>query len=285
MGLEITLAQSKIGIKEMIIAGAAMATTAGIVVGMASQVFAASTPVSYTTTQFTTEEVATWSPDRTSPTGGFNSTTFGGRSDVLEMRLSGALAKPDNYSKTEGLQKDINNSDSIKADVYIDTAWDSQTVRAGIWGVGNNELNEITSYPIVEYSTDNTNNEGYPATASGWRYWNETHWVSLPSVTVKEGWNTLSITHDSSSEKFVYRINGNIVATMNDEESTTLSSVILNSKNYGVDYAVRWSNFAYGNVTPGAKPLSKDDCKNNNWQGYGTYKNQGQCVSSVANKK
>src|SRR3954451_25115 len=31
-------------------------------------------------------------------------------------------------------------------------------------------------------------------------------------------------------------------------------------------------------------PLSKDDCKNGGWQSYGTFKNQGDCVSSVASK-
>jgi hypothetical protein len=31
-------------------------------------------------------------------------------------------------------------------------------------------------------------------------------------------------------------------------------------------------------------PLSKDDCKKGGWESYGTFKNQGDCVSSVASK-
>lgn len=286
MGLEITRNQASLGLKQHVIAAAVLAMGAGLVasIGMVTQVFAASSPVQYTTPTFTHGEVGTWSPDRSVPTGGYESTSYGDRSNVLEMRLDGTMASTNPFLRTEGLRKQIPNSDSVKADVYVDSAWGAQTVRAGLWGIGRDAA-EITAYPIVEYSTDNNNQPNFPSTVSGWRYWDSNHWVSLPNVKVKDGWNTLAITRDSETGKFVYRINGIVVASVSDEGSTAITDVILNSRNYDVNYTAHWSNFAYGNVQLGARPTSTNDCKNNNWQSYGVYKNQGQCVSSVASKK
>lgn len=256
-----------------------LATAASLLlaIGIMGQASAASAPVSYTTTPFTPNEVKTWTPDRTSPTGGFGSVSFGGRGNVLEMNFIGALASQTPFHKTEGLQKNIPYSDSIKADVYVDSAWAGKTVRAGLWGVGHDAIGEISSYPVIEYSTD---------TASGWRYWTGSQWVNLQGVAVKQGaWNTLSITHDSVTDKFVYRVNGTEVVTSPDEGSTTIAAAILNSKNYGVDYSAHWSNFSYGNVV--AAVSNKDDCKGDGWKTAlaadgSNFKNQGACVSYVA---
>ncbi len=256
-----------------------MATTVGVLlaIGIIGHANAASAPVSYATTSFTIAEVSMWSPDRTSPTGGYGSVSFGGRNNVLEMNFSHTLASSSNFYKTEGLQRDIPDSDGIKADIYVDSAWAGKTVRAGLWGVGHDATDSISSYPIIEYSTDST---------SGWRYWSVDHWVNLVGVAVNQGaWNTLAITHDSITNEFVYRVNGTQVATSPDEDSTRISAAILNSKNYGIaDYSAHWSNFAYGNV------VAKDACKNEGWKtafaadGI-SFKNQGACVSYVASSK
>lgn len=247
-------------------------------IGIMGKVSAASAPVSYTTTPFTPGEVSMWVPDRTSPTGGYGSVSFGGRGNVLEMNFNHNLASMVAFHQTEGLQKDIPDSDSIKADVYVDSAWTGKTVRAGLWGVGHDATDSISSYPIIEYSTDMT---------SGWRYWSVDHWVNLVGVTANQGaWNSLSITHDRLTHEFVYRVNGTQVATSPDESSTTIAAAILNSKNFGVaDYSAHWSNFAYGNVV--AAVSNKDDCKGDGWKTAlaadgSSFKNQGACVSYVA---
>lgn len=251
-------------------AGAALLTAFGIL----AQANAASSPVGYTTTPFTVAEVGMWAQDRTAPTGGYNSTSFGGRDDVLEMRFDGDLQSPTAFYQTEGLQRDIPDSDSIKADVYVDSAWGSQTVRAGLWGVAHDSGGAISSYPIIEYTTD-----GF----TGWRYWDSDHWVNLADVAVNgDAWNTLEVTHDTEAGTFVYRVNGAEVASATDEDSVTIAAAILNSKNYGVDYVAHWSSFAYGDVLP--SPATKDACKSGGWQAFG-FKNQGLCVSSVASNE
>ena len=39
-----------------------------------------------------------------------------------------------------------------------------------------------------------------------------------------------------------------------------------------------------GTINCGNLPTSKDDCKNGGWKAYGVFKNQGDCVSFVANR-
>jgi hypothetical protein len=256
----------------MLAAGAALVAAFSIL----AQANAASGPVSYTTTPFTTAEVSAWTPDRTSPTGGYSSTSFAGRNNVLEMRFTGSLASSTPFYQTEGLQRDIPNSDSVKADVYVDSDWSVKTVRAGLWGVGHDATDAVSSYPVIEYTTD-----GF----TGWRYWDVDHWTTLPSVAANvSAWNTVEVTHDATAHTFVYHVNGAQVASVSDEGSATIGEAILNSKNYGgvVNYAAHWSNFAYGDVV--SSPTTKEACKNNGWQAFG-FKNQGQCVSSVASNK
>lgn len=256
----------------------ATAFTTLLAFGIIGKVGAASAPVSYAIIPFTAGEVAMWTPDRTSPTGGYGSVSFGGRSNVLEMNFNHNLVASDPFYQTEGIQKDIPDSDSIKADVYVDSDWAGKTVRAGLWGVGHDATDAISSYPIIEYSTDTT---------SGWRYWSVDHWINLPGVAVNQGaWNALAITHDSATHEFVYRVNGAQVATSPDEGSTTIAATIFNSKNYGVvDYSAHWSNFAFGNVVSAV--TNKNDCKKDGWKtalaaNGSNFKNQGACVSYVS---
>lgn len=247
-----------------------------LTVGILSPANAVSGPVSYTNVPLSQAELdANWSPDRTTPSGGFNSTTFASRNDVLEMRIDKDNASTlGAFYLTEGLQRHIPASDSVKADVYVDSDWttNAKTVRAGLWGVGHDSSNNVSSYPIVEFTTD-----GF----TGWRYWSVDHWVNLTGVAYNvDAWNTLTITHDSDAQTFVFKVNGTSVASAPDEGSANIGAVILNSKNYAPapSYNVHWSNFAYGNIT--SSPTTKDSCKANGWQDYG-FRNQGLCIQYV----
>ena len=244
------------------------------------QVNAVSSPVAYTNVALTQQEIDTnWAPDRTTPSGGFSSVTFGGRSNVLQMGINkdnaSTLGAPNTFYLTEGLQRQIPLSDSVKADLYVDSDWttNNKTVRAGLWGVGKDNSNVIQSYPIVEFTT-----EGF----TGWRKWDVDHWVNLPGVPYQtNSWNTLELTHDSDTNTYAVKINGAVVSSITDETSTKLGAVILNSRNYGssaASYTVHWSKLAYGNVL--TSPQSKDDCKGTSWQTFG-FKNQGLCLQQV----
>lgn len=196
--------------------------------------------LNYTDKPFTSTELSTnWTADRKAPSGGSSSVSFGGRSTVLEMTIDKTQQSSNVFYTTEGLQRQLPDSDSIKADVYVDSDWTGKTVRAGLWGVGEDASNAVSSYPIIEYTTD-----GF----TGWRYWSVDQWINLTGVGVNTGWNTLAITHDAANHEFDFSVNGTQVASANDEGSARLGAAILNSKNYGLDnYSAHWSNFAYGN--------------------------------------
>ena len=200
----------------------------------------------YTLAPFTDSELANWTTDRSAPSGGFSSIDgYNGRDDVLELRVDGegANLSGTQFYATEGLKKDI-SADSIKADLYVDTAWAGHSVRAGLWGVGVDSAGNVSSYPIVEYTT--VGDDGFV----GWRAWDSTTGVWANTISATPGWNTVEILHDKDAGLYEYNVNGTLISSHDDEGSVALGSVILNNRNYGSsDYAVRWSDFAYGSET------------------------------------
>ncbi len=200
--------------------------------------------INYTNTAFTPAEVSTnWFKDRTLPSGNYGSVGFGDRTNVLEMNVDKNITSPlGEWYWTEGLQRDIPNSDGIKADVYVDSSWTGKKVRAGLWGVGNTQTGALSdSYPIIEFTTD-----GY----TGWRVWDATvGWVSLPGIAYNtDGWNTVAIKHNDANDTYTFGVNGTDVKTIQANVATDhFGAAILNSRNYALDnYNVHWSNFAYG---------------------------------------
>jgi hypothetical protein len=198
----------------------------------------------YTSVDFTTSEVAAWSADRTTPSGGYSSLpSYSGRSNVLELNID--KDKQSNlaaFHHTEGIQRQIPASDSIKADLYVDADWttNSKTVRAGLWGVGKNAANAISAYPIIEFTTD-----GF----TGWRAYNSNTgaWQNISAATA--GWHTLEITHNKTTNAFDYKINGTTVHSYDDNNSVAINALILNNKNYGASsqsYDVHWDGYSYG---------------------------------------
>lgn len=275
------LTLTRISLKSWGVAALGILFTLAISIGLLSSAHALQA-VAYTTVPFTPTEVATnWATDRTTPSGGYGSVTYAGRSNILQMSIDTTKASSIGFYRTEGLQRQIPASDSIKADLYVDNAWQNTPVRAGLWGVAKDTSGNISAYPIIEYTTAGDGN------FTGWRVWDGVNggWTNLPNVAYKAGdWNTLAITLNKSTQKFDVSVNGQVVTSSAADVSANLSAVILNSYNYGTtvtnaaDYTVHWSNFAYGNVLP--NPTTKDQCKDNGWTTYG-FSNQGQCVSYV----
>lgn len=204
----------------------------------------------YNNVAFTTSELANWSPDRTAPSIS-HSVSFEDRENVLEMNINTeAQSTKGAFYYTEGLQRDIPASDSVKADVYIDSSWQGNQTRAGLWGIAKSTSGAITAYPIVEFTT------ATEAGHVGWRTYDSigdtSHWVNLDTPFIWNSWNTLALTLNKTTHKFDVSINGTVVASNSyNETNASLNAVILNSKNYGTlgqDYSARWSNFGYGAV-------------------------------------
>jgi len=223
----------------------------------------------YTTAALTTGELSNWSPDRQTPSGGYGSLSFAGRTNVLEMNVDTAHSNATAFYRTEGLQRPLaSDTSSIKADLYVEADWATKDVRAGLWGVGHDGVSVgndgITAYPIVEFvSGDVPNNGGY----TGWRIWDSVDpgaWTNLPGVAYNtNGWNTLAISLNRSTDKFEYFINGAFVGTDEGNGSVKIWKSILNSYNnanndVSYNYAARWSNFAYGVTAPDHVYLDDD---------------------------
>lgn len=240
----------------------------------------AAVPLSYTDVPFTQTELDTnWTPDRTTPSGGYESVSYGGRDDVLELSVDGDNASPTSgFYRTEGIQRQVGDVAAIRADLFVDEAWLDTDVRAGLWGVAHDSSEAVSAYPIAEFTTAGEGD------FTGWRVWDgvDGGWTNLPNVAYNTGeWNTLEIAYNAVTNQFEFSINGTAVAANFGDTSTDFGGVILNSFNYAVpgeDYDVRWSNFALG-VVPGS-PKTKDQCKNDGWKAF-SFKNQGQCVSFV----
>jgi hypothetical protein len=247
---------------------------------MFSRASAASVPVNYTTTQFTTSELGNWFTDRKTPSGGYNSlASYSGRSNVLEMRIDAQSQDPNAFYQTEGLQRTVPAGViALKADLYIDSSWLNTNVRAGLWGVGQNASHAVSAYPIVEFTT--AGDGGF----IGWRTWDGVlgGWTNKPNVEFETNrWNRLEIIYNNTTHKFDTYINGDQIESNTADDSVDFSAVILNSKNYGSlgsNYSVHWSNFAYG------KLQDKKSCKKDEWKESG-FKNKGQCISNEKDDK
>ncbi len=238
--------------------------------------------VTYTTVPFTSAELATnWVTDRAVPSGGSSSTTYVGRSDVLQLGIVGsARSTAGGFYYTEGLQKQLPSGvTAIQADLFLDRAWLTTDARAGLWGVGKDSTGAISAYPIVEFSTEGD--------YVGWRSWDGVNggWTPLTNVPYDLGrWNKVELALNTTTHKFDVYINDAYVISSEADSSVSIGAVILNSYNFGTvgevsqDYQVRWSNFAYGKTQ--TNTTSKDSCKGSGWAALG-FRNQGLCIQYV----
>jgi len=197
-----------------------------------------------------------WTTDRTFPSGGVNEVLFAGRS-ALELSIENeAASTAGSFYRTEGVKKAIPEVDSIKADLYIDGDWveNDTDVRAGLWSVGRNSADAISSYPIVEF----TNTSDF----TGLRIWNSYApggWVETAADYELNAWNsfelTISATDDTRTDVYV---NGELVGQSQHNPTAYFREIILNSYNYGTtasdDYSVRWSNIEAGVYAPNTPP-------------------------------
>ncbi len=258
--------------------------TAAVVAALAlSTATALAAPtIDYEEIPLTQDELdSNWVVDRAVPSGGFESVTFEGRDNVLVMRVD-----PDNRSDgssffyTEGLLRQTPDAAALRADLYIDPAWDGQDIRAGLWGVGHDDLAERTTFPIIEYHQDV--DDGF----AGWRLWDSSigDWVQHEADAASGDWATLEIVLDVDNDQFVASVDG-AAQTLPAFGSTSLGEVIVNMFNYGPGtpaYDVHVSSFAVGEVVP--TPATKNDCRNGGYADFG-FKNQGLCIASLVSNR
>lgn len=220
-----------------------------------------------------------WIVDRAVPSGGFESVSFDGRADVLEMRVD-----PDNRSDgsaffyTEGLQRQTPGASALRAELYVDPAWEGEEVRAGLWGVGHLESGVRSAFPIIEYHQVDG--------SIGWRVWDSDPgvWIPHPATGSYGDWSSLEIVLDSENDEFIMTVDG-VSMKIPALGSVTLGEVIVNMFNFGpttAAYSMHVSNFAIGNVLP--SPADKDDCRKGGYAAFG-YANQGLCIAGIVSNR
>jgi hypothetical protein len=255
---------------------------AALVVGAVATSAVAAPTIEYTDFPLTQAELdANWIVDRAVPSGGYASVSFDGRDDVLEMRVD-----PDNRSTdspfhfTEGLLRQTPEAAALRADLYVDPSWVGQDIRAGLWGVGHDDVGARSAFPIIEYHQNTSSGE------AGWRMWDSAinDWRPHSGTAGHGDWATLEVVLDVDNDQFILSVNG-VAETITGLGSATLGEVIFNMFNYGPGtpaYDVHFSNFATGEVVP--TPATKDDCKKGGHVDFG-FKNQGLCVASVVSNR
>jgi hypothetical protein len=227
-----------------------------------------------------TELDENWITDRQFPSGGVESVSAYGRTDVAAIGVVGAEQfTPSNGSTFyyfEGIKKVGDFGSAVQVDLYVPAEWENaetSPANVGFWASDD----PLTAYPLIVYRNSDTVDAGfytfdvvYDANAEVWVG------VYVPSgVDVNyDGWNTLSITLDTDADVANYAINGQEAGKPIYAAGDLIGQVYLNHYNDGVnDYTAYW----HAGVTD---IDSKDQCKDGDWEDAG-FKNQGQCLRFV----
>ena len=194
------------------------------------------------TNTFDSSDLSAWQTDRCAPD---DVAVTGGELVFTIDAQSSCLTQPAFYH-TQGIKLDIGKADFLSIDMYVDSAWADQTRFAGIWGVLFDSSDVISNYPILEFQLPDSTT----AVNGGFDVWDSNYggWLDLLSTVFNlDGWNTMSM---SLTGGFVtYFVNGTELAKVADTSSSYIGEVILNAKNEGEGYTVRYDNLIYNTVS------------------------------------
>lgn len=207
--------------------------------------------------QFTQDELDTgWEADRQEPTGGYESITAFGRENVVRIGIDSAKTHSNPHYRTEGITTEgIGDfGDGIKADLYIDPAWQGKAMRTGLWAVGSDGEDGIDNYfAVLEFANleDCQESECDPIGGriqdhQGWRFWDPiagaftTHHLDFEWGE----WYTLTIVLDANNQTYHYYVDDTEIGTAPAGQHY-IAKVYLNSYNYGLDNFPTLSNEGY----------------------------------------
>ncbi|MDO6720674.1 PEP-CTERM sorting domain-containing protein [Psychrosphaera sp. 1_MG-2023] len=182
------------------------------------------------------DSLADWTVDRSAPDG------FEIVNNELHMTVAGQL-NGNNFYNTQGMQLDIGHSKFLSIDLYIDSSMAANDGRyGGLWGVGRDNSDNITAYPILEAQTD-------AGTIVTDVYDSNIGWAFDTASLVLDAFNTFSIEITSNGTE--YGINGTTVYTDLVSDVSYIGSVILNGYNTlsaQGGYTARFDNLRYVDV-------------------------------------
>jgi hypothetical protein len=183
------------------------------------------------------DSLADFTVDRAAPAG------FQIVDNELVMSIDGATFGTGGgaFFDTQGMDLDTPGANFISIDMFIDSSWTNQERFAGFWGVGINDSDDISSYPILEFQGAGVN---FPD--AGLAIWDGA-WVNIATLFNVDAFNTLAF--QAVNNGVQYFINGTMVYSETISGTTSFEEVILNAKNDGNSFEVRYDNLTYGVVS------------------------------------
>jgi hypothetical protein len=203
---------------------------------MLASVFASSTSYAelVTTTFDNGSSLSDWTTDRSTPAG------FEIVNNELVMSIDGSEARDlDNFRSTQGMKLDTNGATFVSIDMFVDASWTGAKRFGGFWGVATNADGDISAYPILEFQGAGTN-----FTDTGIAFWDNNGWVDVSTLFNNDAFNTFAF--QIASNGIEYFLNGTLIHTDSESGSISFSDIILNAKNVGDSYSVRFDNLVVG---------------------------------------
>ena len=202
-----------------------------------------------------------WLPDRYTPAVFTAPVTCPTGGNCLQEGTSvndGANNRPPAYSSsfynTQGMaQSNPAGTITESIQLYITPAMLSDPNRQfGLWGVGYDATNTLSSYPIIEF------NNGQ------FRYWDSNGtWIDagLPAGITGNQWATMGFSIDTTNDLIDYYVNHSFIGDVAAYGTVAVNSTILEVYNTqdGRDYSVFLDNLTRSDIPqtplPGALPL------------------------------
>jgi hypothetical protein len=206
---------------------------------MSSALLATSSYASLMTMSFNNgDSLADFTVDRGAPAG------FQIINNELVMNIDGSTSSGGgSFADTQGMKLDTTGSNFVSIDLFIDSDWTNSERFAGFWGVGMNDSDVISNYPILEFQGAGVN---FPD--AGVVIYNSAEaWVDVVTLFNLDAFNTLSF--QAINNGVQYFVNGTMVYSETTSGTTSFGEVILNAKNDGNSFDVRYDNLTYGVVS------------------------------------
>jgi hypothetical protein len=206
-------------------------------------------------------DIGLWGPDRYAPAGFTPGQAGGGRVGVLDEFISasdqdGSRPAPynsgfyDYQGRAHGLAA---GTTYLAVDLYVPQSWSGLNQQdpngnpanwgslASLWATGVDASGSISSYPIIGFNNDGTNN-GQTGT-TGFQVFDQTNgWTDVGGFSGYDRWYQIGFGINSQGQ-IEYFVNGQLVYTDKTATGTTaLSTVMLQGYNGGNDYHIFWDN-------------------------------------------
>ncbi|MBV2129079.1 PEP-CTERM sorting domain-containing protein [Arsukibacterium indicum] len=181
------------------------------------------------------DDLSGWTTDRCDPA------SFAIVGNELQMSIDGAEQGKcgGSFYHTQGMKLDTGMSTYLAIDMFLDSQHGLTDERlGGIWGVAYSPADAISYYPIMESIVSGG--------VTGIQGWGTSFFPLDSSLVTLDSFNTFAY---QISDGFInFLINDNLVFTSTSDNHSYFGEVILNAKNDGNSFNVRYDNLTFGTL-------------------------------------